>query len=172
MSNVRCLVFNVALGLSILVAILLPLGQRVLLAFVSPGLLLKSLGPFGTSLVVLFFKYFLVALVLYFIFRLAGVERRFKFSARGAKVVFVGNTLVVLYGLARAVASLAEGGGGSFVVAQFGMFVLWPAWLLIVVGLLLLVFSQKSAKPGVVNEAGTPYRDFPPCQAELVFRRR
>ena len=137
--------FNVALAISILVASVFPLGLRLLLVFVPPTLLTTTFGPLGTQLIILFSKYFFGAIIIYIIFRLTKIEQKFNFKARGARLILTANMFVIFFGIVRALASLVEGGGAAFVVAQFGPFVFWPAWLAIIIGLVRLWRNQSAS---------------------------
>lgn len=140
--------FNIALGISILIAAFLPIGQWLLLWVATPKTISATVGSFGTHMLLIFLKYLLPALLLYGVFRLSGLQRKWNFKARGSTLILIANLLVLFFALVRAFASRVEGGGASFVVAQFGAFVFWPAWLAIVVGLFLLVRAQSSPDIG------------------------
>ena len=138
--------FNIAFAVSVLLAAFMPLGQQLFfMVFGNPRLLSKSLGPFATQMLGLFFKYVLLALVIYGALRLIGAHRKVNFKARGYGLILAANVVILIYSLARSLASLVEGGGAHFVLAQFGTFVYWPAWLAIVVGFVQLSRAHASA---------------------------
>jgi hypothetical protein len=101
-----------ARGASILVAAVFPLGQWLLFFVISPGALANVIGVFGVHVALLIFKYFVPALALYALGRRSGTDSEFQYGTKGRGVLLFGCGLVVAFGLARALASLIEGGGG------------------------------------------------------------
>ena len=153
--------FNVALAIAILVAIVVPT-PRLLSIVTTPNDLQRTLGPFGAQLIILFVRYFVVAFLLYGIFRVLRLDRKFNFNANGATVLLVANVVVVGFGAVRVLASLVEGGGLGFGLSQLAMYVLFPCWLAIAIGLLMMWQKPLPPSHGAPNSAPHPDPKLPP----------
>ena len=140
--------FGIALGVAILMAAILPIGGYILLAIISPTELRGLIGSFGTHLILMCFKYLLPAYLLYSLFKYFKLDEKYRFKKVGNGLVLAGCTLVLTFGLARAFASLVEGGGGSFALALYAKFVLFPAWLLIFVGVVKFWRNRQTLAQG------------------------
>jgi hypothetical protein len=134
--------FRVALSLSILLAAVFPLGQYLVMSFTTSRALKASLGALGAAALVLFVKYILVAIVLYALFRMVRIDRRFDLNGRGSRQLLLANIVVLTYAVLLALARMVEGGGFGYLIGQFAFLVLWPSWAIIVWGLVLLWGSR------------------------------
>jgi hypothetical protein len=135
--------FRVALGLSILLAAVFPLGQYLLGWFTTTQDLRSQLGPWALIGLVLFVKYFLVAAVLYIVFRLVRLDQRLNLKGKGSTRVLVANCVVVAYAIFLMLARMVEGGGFGYLVAQLSLFFLWPSWAVILWGMILIWMTKR-----------------------------
>jgi hypothetical protein len=87
--------FNVALGLSVLLASVYPLGLDLLYWLFSPTALRAAFGASGTLVLVVMFQYLLVAALLYLLFQALNMARRFNFRAQGRWLILLGSALAL-----------------------------------------------------------------------------
>lgn len=135
---------NVAfLGFTFLIAAFFPVGGEIaqlLLRGIFGGVL-KGTPPIFLHLLLLVLTYLPAALVTSWFFRTSKLLSRVPSTVPGAGFFIVGIVLTVVYLAARLLASTVEGGGGSFVVMQFGPFMLWPARALLAIGAVKLLLA-------------------------------
>lgn len=158
----RVALANLSLGIAFgLAALFSPFGRILSLYLDRP--LLQSLGPLKAHLLNVFANYWLLATVIYVVLRVARVER-FLVPARGPLLMMgLANVLLILYVAARVFASIIEGGGASFVVASFAIFIVLPSWLLIAGSLIWLLAASARSR----NDR-PPWRRFTTAEALVI----
>lgn len=151
----RLEVANVSLALAFGLAYLFSPGGRLLALFVDRPLL-QSIGAPGTHVINIFANYWLLAVALYFAFRLSRADRFLKPAANAQRLLGTGNALLIFYIGARAFASAVQGGGASFLVASIAPFIVYPAWLLIAGGLAWLAILAARSDARISSRRFTP----------------
>jgi hypothetical protein len=79
-------------------------------------------------------------------FRMSKIRERIPHPVPGRVFMTVGVSLTLFYLAARLLASGAEGGGGSFAVLQLSPYIVWPARVLLIIGLVRLLLSATPPK--------------------------
>ena len=88
--------FTLALGLSVLIASAYPIGLELLFLLFSPTALRTAFGAPVTIALMFFFKYLLLAVLLYLVFRALKLKRKFNFRADGRRLLRLGIVLALL----------------------------------------------------------------------------
>lgn len=146
---------NVALALAFLSSILFSPGGRILRATLGQPLL-QGLPPYQAHLLTAFANYIIPAVVFYGVLRLLHAETWLRHRTGTSRLLGAANVIFVLYVAARTFASTIEGGGASFAVMSYGVLVVWPALLMLTVGLGTLAyrsFKQRADSPEVASRS-------------------
>lgn len=143
---------NVAFfGFTFLIAAFFPIGGEIaqlLLRSIFGGAL-RGTPPIFLHLLLLVLTYLPAALVTSWFFRTSKLLSRVPSALPGAGFFVAGIVLTVVYLAARLLASTVEGGGGSFVVMQFGPFILWPARVLLAIGAVKLLLAATPSNTSI-----------------------
>jgi len=139
-------VFNIALAASILIVTAFPALSTYLLGLANHLLTLTFPHRIVVAIVGVFFKYFLLALCVYFVLRVSPLAVWLGAKTRGRRILLLANVIVLSYWAVRVLASMLAGWAGSFVVGYFAPLVIWPCCLLIVVGFVLLFRSPPRSR--------------------------
>lgn len=144
---------NISLALAFAIASLFSPGVRLLRVLID-GPLLQSIPAYQGQLLMTLASYWVPAVLIYLVLRLAGAERWLQPNKAIHNLLFCGNGLIILYVTARVFASTVEGGGASFLVISFAPFIIWPALALLAGGLgWLAVRSVQQSKVRPISEA-------------------
>lgn len=147
---------NVALAFAFLSAMLFSPGGRVLRATLGQPLL-QGLPPYQAHLLLAFANYLIPAVVFYGLLRLLHGETWLRHTNRTSRLLGTANVLFVLYVAARTFASTIEGGGASFAVTAYGVFLVWPALLMLIVGLGSLAYRSIQQRADPREVASRPF---------------
>jgi energy-converting hydrogenase Eha subunit A len=118
---------NLSLGTAFALSALFSPGGRIL-KLVLDLPVVQSMQPYQGHLLNVMANYLLPAISIYLLLRFTRVAAWLKPSASIHAMVGVGNALLVLYLSARVFASTIQGGGPSFIVMSWGIYVIIPAW--------------------------------------------
>lgn len=130
------------LGIVFLLAALFPVGDLLAPLLLAPfRSSLKALPQVFVHLVILAITFAPAAVITAWFLRASQLAKRVPNPAPGNGLVLAGVVLMLVYFLARLLASTVEGGGGSYVVMSFAPFVLWPARIMLVVGIFKLLLA-------------------------------
>jgi len=131
-------------------------GGRVLRATLGQPLL-QGLPPYQAHLLLAFANYLIPAVVFYGSLRLLHAETWLRHRTRTSGLLGAANVLFVLYVAARTFASTIEGGGASFAVMSYGVLVVWPALLMLIVGLGTLAYRSIQQRADPPEAASRPF---------------
>ena len=137
---------NISLALAFTISSLFSIGGKLLVWLFSEPLL-RSIPPYQGHLFNVLANYWIPAFLIYLAFRLTRAGKRLFPNTAIQVLIGLGNFLLILYVSARALASAVQGGGASFVVAQFSPMVVLPGRGLLIIGLVWLLvraFQQKT----------------------------
>jgi hypothetical protein len=139
------------LGVTFLIAALFPIGAQLAqltLVGISGGVF-KGSPPLLFHLVALLLTYAPAALVTAWFVKSSNLRVRLPRQVPGSAHMILGVGLTCAYVAVRLFASTIEGGGPSFMVAQFSPFVLWPARVLLLVGVVRLLLAASPSNPSI-----------------------
>lgn len=108
--------------------------------------LLQSLPSYQGHLILAFINYWLPATIIYLLLRVFHTERWIKISANSKLLLTISNILFIIYILVRTAASTIQGGGASFVVASYSPFIILPAILALLIGLISITVNSFKNK--------------------------
>lgn len=134
---------NLSLGISFLLSSVFPIG-KLFLSITGFSTALSALANHEAYVIASIAKYWVPTILLYIGFRVTRIDIRIKPSATTSTLVLIGNILCMLYLSVRIFASTIEGGGPSFLVASFSIFIIGPAILLYVIGFINLLKKISS----------------------------
>lgn len=135
--------FNLALGISLLISTFTSLGGKILQTLYTQRGLLEAFGPIGSVVVSLFFNYFLITFIVYTCLWLLMRRTNFNFSSRGSGFILAGNILILAYVLLRILSISFLGMGASVMFSFLGFIYLLPANATIAYGIYALNQSQN-----------------------------
>lgn len=134
------------LGIVFLLAALFPVGDLLAPLVLSPfRAFLKGLPPVIVHLIVLALTFVPAAVITAWFLRASQLAKRVPNPVPGSGFVLAGVLFMLFYLLARLLASTVEGGGGSYAVASLAPFVVWPARIMLVVGVFKLLLAAVPA---------------------------
>jgi hypothetical protein len=154
---------NVAIGLAFLLSSLFTLGERIITLFISLPVF-RSLPDGQQAFMFTVAGYWLPAALIYLAIRMAP-SSRLKLTKAESLALGTGNVVLVLYVIARAIASTVEGGGAGYAVASLSIFTALPA--LVTVGI-VMVKSIVRALRSTTNRSGV-VRSTTPQRRPLSF---
>jgi hypothetical protein len=131
------------IGLVFLIAAMFPVGEFVWP--VARGLIfgshVRETSPLVLHAMFLLLTYLPASIVAWWFLSASRLRDRLPTPFPGSSLVFTGVVLTMLYLGARVLAAAVEGGGGSYVVASFAPYVVWPARALLAVGVVKLLLA-------------------------------
>jgi hypothetical protein len=128
---------NLSLGFAVLLSVVFSSGAW-LLKLVGTTLALRLLQPYQSHLANAFASYWIPAIFIYLLLRLAHIDRKLSCNKFVHGSFFIANLLLFIYISARVFASTVPGGGGSFAVISLSPLIVFPALGLLVVGAIVL----------------------------------
>lgn len=133
--------FNLALALAFAIFFQFAPGGMILQLLVD-GPVLQSLPPYQAHLLLSVVNHWIPAALVYFLFRLPRLGGFIRPRVAIHVLLGLANVLLVLYVAVRVFASTIQGGGASFVVMSFAPLVIYPAKVLLAIGLIWLLIRS------------------------------
>jgi len=142
------------INLSIILAFILggifSLGGKILQLFFSKPTL-KSMSLFEQSMLIVMFHYMIPAILIYVILRLLKIDIWLKFNKSISIIFGIAIALYAFYLSVRIFAATIPGGGFSYAVRSMSPLVIYPAWILMIVALIWLLYKSFKGREHVAR---------------------
>lgn len=129
---------RISLAITILLSIVIPFNLFILGPFTTVRQLRVAITPVGAAVVIFVCKYFVVALLLYGLLRVTKLSERFYVGGPGSTMVLVANWVALVFVFLVSLLATIEGGGPAFILSQFTPYIMIPAYIAMVWGLVRL----------------------------------
>jgi hypothetical protein len=147
---------SVFLGFTFLIAALFPVGtylaQLATGGFGGPTV--TSLPPIISYLVLLALTYAPAAVVTAIAFYSTNLKRRLPKSPSGQRVTLTGVILTIFYLAIPLLVSTIQGRAPGLILMRFSPFILWPARVLLAIGVVQVLLAAKPSKPSMQPTVG------------------
>lgn len=132
---------NLSLGIAFALSSMFSIGAK-LLGVLGITSVLRILQPYQQHFLLALINYWLPAVFIYIFLRLTRLDYRLRPSAVVHSAILLANILLILYVASRIYASTVPGGGISFVVVSMSPLAIYPAWILLTLGFVVLGYKS------------------------------